>query len=320
MRSAFRNWDTIKRTVRSTFSTASLVIGVIGGGGALIANVSRSDDTQQTILAITLGLIALVALLVVLFQEYRLKNATRYTSALRQAGNISERFLEAYSIGAEEENKIKNEEKIDKRSLAAIKKNIQDILNSTSEIYGNIVGNTCRASIKLIEERQGEFYVYTFSRDSLSAKANRKHDETRYKNGTDPLLSNSDFLGLFDDEKDDPGYFICNDLPARAGAGRYESTSLRYFRELRGNEKDNNKWPLWYRSTVVWPIRRDEKEEQGIESTRCVGFLAVDTDVKHGFTEKWDIPVGKMLAASLYTVLDSYLMLEQEKEGAVNHG
>jgi len=148
-------------------------------------------------------------------------------------------------------------------------------------------------------------FIFTLARDRRSAKENKSNDKKREEGKHDKLSANSDFLSLWDPQKDDPGYFFSEDLRQE---DTYESSSLNYWRNIEGNpyRTAQDEWPLWYRATIVWPIRQEPRDELGMNDYICLGFVTVDSRVPGAFDEYEHAPFGRILANSLFPVLELY--------------
>ena len=156
------------------------------------------------------------------------------------------------------------------------------------------------------EPSPDDLLVYTLRRDSISQSEEERNDETRLLRKLDKLNENGDFLGLFSPGAGDRGFFFSNDLRSEKG---YSSSSFKY-RMSDPNRPQPKGWPLWYRSTIVWPVRRDKREALGILKPTCLGFVTVDSHVPHAFSSDEHVPLGAMLANALYPILDLYIALD----------
>lgn len=89
---------------------------------------------------------------------------------------------------------------------------------------------------------------------------------------------------------------------------------MNYWRNIARNPNKtvDNEWLLPYRSTIVWPIRREVREDLGICEELCLGFVTVDSFVPHIFIASEHAPLGKILANALFPVVDLYTQLERE--------
>ena len=134
------------------------------------------------------------------------------------------------------------------------------------------------------------------------------HDEHRRDEYLDALKDNSDFLRLWSPDIADAGVFFSDDLRNEDG---YETSSFNYRWNIEDNPNRNRRsdWPLWYVSTIVWPIRQEKNEALGIHSYTQHGFLTVDSRVPHVFDRETHVVMGRMLANALFPVLDLYTEL-----------
>lgn len=169
-------------------------------------------------------------------------------------------------------------------------------LAEMANAFSTVTGNTCRASIKLLqlaadapEEvdplRDAEFlYVSTLCR----------HDHTNPPStrGPDALIGNTDFMQVWD--VDTPGTcFWSNDLDS---VDPYENTHRR--------NVPRSRWA--YNSTMVWPIQKAEIEsENGSDAIGfdMLGFFCVDSLEREIFQYDNDFHLGAGYADALYTHL-----------------
>lgn len=200
------------------------------------------------------------------------------------------------------------------------------IMDDFVKIFSMLTGTKCRACIKSIYELEGELYVFVSARDSTSAEKCRKSDQKRQRENKDKLFNNLDFRYLYNNKPECRGYYICNDLTLLVG---YQSTSLE------GGEIDhinvrlyNNLpifgskrwWPLSYRSTIVWPVQQRGALSLSIQDKACKAFLAIDSESRNVFIERWDSQIGASIADALFHPLKNYGMLELKLNGGVNDG
>lgn len=100
---------------------------------------------------------------------------------------------------------------------------------------------------------------------------------------------------LFDDTPD-TGYYLNNNLKKRFLAGTLKSTSVEVHRQTasaRGQPLPLNRYPLAYRSTMVWPVR---SEGEDATKPKFHAFFAVDSESREVFYEVWDSRLGGAIA------------------------
>ncbi len=298
----------------ATIGTIGTIIGVLGGGAALLDSFGANTTVREWVLSVTLGLVTVIALFVLAMKERQFSRHSKYVATLHQQEKVTEvlRDLRIYlrRFGRGREAPTRD-------VLAKTRVMAGEILTIYSQIFSSLTGTRCRTCVKLLymppseatETSVDDILVITFARNSISSNEERTHDERRAAEKLDKLKDNSDFVSLFDPEKSDSGFFLSNNLPNERD---YETSSWNYRTNIISsrNAPKSSKWPLWYKSTIVWPVRRDRNEELGIENTVCLGFVTVDSELTDVFTSE-HVQLGKMLANSFYPILDQYVNLDE---------
>lgn len=200
---------------------------------------------------------------------------------------------------------------------------LQQIMNELAELYTLLTGTKCRATLKTVYSRNGKLYVYAMARDGKSADTNKKKDKERQSGNLDPIEENVDFSYLYDDFGPNSRCFFCNDLTTKRN---YRTSSFKVY----GNPPENvsihdrwsqfvrheKDWPLPYRSTIVWPVQQRESRLLPLRDTLgCIGFLAIDSESRNVFREKWDFPIGATISDALFHPLKLYASLEKNDQG-----
>lgn len=308
-----RAFSTVKRKypLVATLGAIGTIITVLGGGVGLLDSFKANNTVREWVLSVTLGVTTLIALGVLARRETHLGRHSRYVATLRQQQEVTERlrdlriFLRRFGPAAEAPTL---------ETLARAKRMIEEILSIYAQMYTSLVSARCRTCVKLVNTstRPGErpsaddLLVYTLRRDSISQSEEEESDRVRLQDGEDKLKENSDFLSIFTPKAGDRGFFMSNDLSKEKG---YSSSSFK-FRMSDPNKPQPKGWPLWYRSTIVWPVRRDKREELGITEPTCLGFVTVDSHIPGVFTSDEHVPLGAMLANAMYPILDQYITLD----------
>lgn len=196
----------------------------------------------------------------------------------------------------------------------AVHLDLQNVLDSLSDIFSMVTGTVCRTSIKVIHRENETLFVYALVRDGLSTESNAKSDKDRFDSRQDKLEDNEDFYSIFQQEI---SYFIENNLPARRD---YRNTSFMVYGERpRGTTFFSRwftsiGWHLPYRAAMVFPIRQLEPVTGTEGESGCIGFLTVDSAFKNVFERRFDGPLGATVASALFHPLSVYVSLIAEAE------
>lgn len=310
-------WARIRYPLRAFFAWLALVVGLIGGIVTLTLSVTESATAKEWILSLSLAAITIVALSALAVLGTQISGHQNFTSTLSLQNQASETLRDLRIFLRESVDDVGAGNAIPRGTLSRAQQIIEEILTVYSNIYSIWTATRCRTCVKLIDvgQRNGgtpvspeTVILFTLARDKYSAKEQKKHDKKRADERLDKLNDNSDFLRLWDEEVDDDGFFLSEDLRKEP---EYDTSSINYWRNVVGNPNRNtgDKWPLWYISTIVWPIRQEPREDIGITEQTCLGFLAVDSRVPRVFNSDAHPYLGKILANALYPILDLYTQL-----------
>lgn len=283
--------EKLRYPLASTANAVALVVTLSSGialGWSIITNPEASD--ALIIQSVTLSAISLILIVTLFAREASVVRRRRIASSVGAQAEAAEKLQLAWSVlTAEAESS---------NAVLPARRLIQEVLSLYCSIFSSITRAKCRVCIKMIEEIDGEHFVYALARDTDSAKRNRLHDKQRQEQRADPLNSNSDFLKLWSPDTPDGGHFLSNNLPKE---DEYQSTSMSFFRV--NPHQASERWILPYKATIVWPIRQEATLDTDLDRDRCIGFLAVDCNRTNLFLEA-DADIGKVLAHALYPVLD----------------
>lgn len=280
----FKFPDTVRTFVHKSFAWISIISAILGIWGALFVT---SIDTKLllAVSGISIALILTLILGIFVTKEHARQNKSLTEDQEQSFFDLSRKTREALEIIL---FNTKAGQKISETDEERIKVQLIAILDMLCVYYKRVTGKKCRACIKTIyEDNKHIAYVSTYVRDSLSLEVTRHG----IKYQSDLLLDNSDF-DFLSSPTQDKGYFFSNNLQqdyrANINSARpYKNTSLPK------KPFDPEKWPLPYKSSIVWPIRSGE----------CIGFLALDTAETEAFIETRDIMFGQIVATHLYYII-----------------
>ncbi|GMV60869.1 MAG: hypothetical protein AMXMBFR74_00380 [Parvibaculum sp.] len=196
-----------------------------------------------------------------------------------------------------------------------IRAEIEHILDDISDIFSMLTGTTCRTAIKVIQNEDDKIFVYSLARDRRSSQTNSSLDRKRFEEKQDPLEKNEDFHSIFYEKE---RFYLENDLPNKRD---YKNSSFEIYgeRPTSGNWFQRAflsrvGWTLPYASTMVFPIQQREANTLNLETTGCIGFLAIDSAFRNVFKHRFDGPLGATIADALFTPLAQYVNLLATKQ------
>ncbi|WP_183361148.1 hypothetical protein [Geomonas limicola] len=268
-----------------------VVLAVLGALGSVFAS---GHTAKEVILLIALLVYFFVLLIVVIFFSVTNGKKARYAEALacmheaiHQSRDIYHRLDWALN------KKIHYEHHEFKNDLVRV-------LTSAVQAFNLSTGVKCRLCIKVVgikdnapEAHYSSYFVTTLARDGVSNEQCLASDK---REGQSHLISdNTDFNLII---KRVRSYFFSNDV---LNLENYENSSFQL-------KPENKK----YRSTIVWPIRYVycENEHHGCcregKDQDIYGFLAVDSNSRQTFSERYDTQLGLILADALFSIFDTY--------------
>ncbi len=281
------------------------VSGVIISPFIIIFSLNKymgfSDSIFEIILSSTISGMFLLLLVFIVVREVMSGRKEKYANITEQMHYCSHISRDIASYLNEIDPSALND-KSKKHVFSASTNSIIKILDRISTTYSMLTGTRCRASIKTIYKKNHKLYVRTLARDTMSYESNSKTDKKRYNSNDDSIEENEDFGMLYDDSTPGESYFICNNLIKRRN---YTTSSFKVYgkpdKELNWYETITCKrWPLPYRSAIVWPIQQKENRFLHFDGIGCIGFLAVDSESRGVFNKKWDPWLGAGIADSLF--------------------
>ncbi|MCB1495655.1 MAG: hypothetical protein KDJ86_07715 [Bauldia sp.] len=201
-----------------------------------------------------------------------------------------------------------------------IRRDLQKILDRVSSVFSILTSTNCRASLKVLSEKQGVMYVVVYARDSKTQSRVKELDQLRESENCDPLKKNSGFYTMFQ-KKYKIWHYFNNNLPMD--------------KELRSTSKDAydgsfasdvytpswwgrmtaSHWVLPYRSTVSAAIRLGDADGDDVLPD-VIGFLAVDSESRNVFNRRRDVDLVFSVADALYHPLNEILSIERAAAAA----
>ncbi len=149
------------------------------------------------------------------------------------------------------------------------------ILDVFREAFQKITRADCCACIKAFDGNEED--LKTIARDSIGAAVRGSEDSMRPSR----VSGNKDFSDIVQRERK---YYFCNNLIREEEAGKYYN--------------DNPRWKERYRSTIIWPIRCQDRTSG---KYLLFGFLCVDSMATGIFDEQVDMEIGASVADMIYT-------------------
>lgn len=232
------------------------------------------------------------------YREIKTARKYKYSLAIEDLHGIIHRLRDLTTFLAEKRGDNK-ERRLNESEMKVVRSvcssQIIRALDQLSQAYSKVSVGRIRVSIKGVFEEGGRLYVYAFARDTASLGECKEKDEKRWSERLDPLDENEDFDMIY---SNDERCFCDGDLMSRNG---YRTSSFKSYGAL-----------LSYKSTFVWPIRQGNAPELALQTKRCIGFLAIDSDRKKAFSKGSDFPLGAAVADALYHPLSLLNKLNSE--------
>lgn len=305
-------WASIRYPLGALVSWLATVIGIVAGLGSLLASMASTETWREFIWGWTLVAIAGIAFTFFALSHFKRAKGRALANTIGQQSHASRILRDTRSFLRIHARAARQGET--GRTWEGARSQIEAALTAYANVYSATTGARCRMCVKLIRVRNStgplppmpsDLFLYALARDSTPATENRVHDQKRSEEYLDALVDNYDFLKLWSPDEADDGVFISDDLRKEAD---YVSSSMNYRQNVEGNPNKSrgSDWPLWYISTIVWPIRQERNETLGIESDDHQGFLSVDSRMRGACDREVHVPIGTALANALYPVIDLY--------------
>ena len=310
----------IKSLAGTGFYWLLVLLGALGGL-EIVTSLFAVSFGPVEVVAVTALSMTTFALLI--FAAIKLWNAGRkenYANIAIYQSEISHK-LKCINIAiAELRKKQKDGVSASPDQINDIKGKFVELLDDVARIFGQLSSTRCRATIKTVggyDDPAGADprpYVVAFARDSASHRLNKRDDQRRAELKIDLVESNTDFDLLFDKGRADKGYFFSNDLVKLSP--RLNSSSIKFLesKSPHNSASNDHNWMLPYRSAIVWPIRQMPEDNLHTDDERCVGFLAIDSESRRAFEERWDVPLGESIAESLFHPIVKLGELQHDNE------
>ncbi|MFL6388889.1 MAG: hypothetical protein ACJ71U_15510 [Terriglobales bacterium] len=203
-------------------------------------------------------------------------------------------------------------------SAEKIQQQCEVVVDKIAKALSEVAGANCSACIKLVENDFGSQdgtpvrpRVTTLCRDDSS-----RHRDLAASAVDHWIDQNTAFKKLFENlGTASPDYYFCNDLTKEKN---YENTSIpqkwkpqdSHIPLLR-NHYRRKKWPLPYRSTVVFRIAGVAPNSGDHRATIC-GFLCADSKGTGIFDKDHDLEILKSIAGCLYQSVQRYSTIQTE--------
>jgi hypothetical protein len=200
----------------------------------------------------------------------------------------------------------------DPHSFRHLIRDLESSLDAMREAFEAFTGAECRFCLKTLLI-PNDILSSTDEESAVSDEVLRVTDLVRSKNVTlrrspapsDQVDKNTDFKEIMQGGQN---FYLCNDIPDAYARGEYENS--------HGPPES-----LWYRSTVVWPLRtrlpNSSFKSQHVwtpsEYQHVIGFLCVDSDELNAFPGGLDqndpdlcIALGAAYADTLFQTLHPF--------------
>lgn len=285
-------------------SVVAFLFGIVGTFAAILIPLFNTN-VQNTIASATISVMFGSFVIWSIHREYKIARKEKYANISRIMSAVSNQSKE---LSLKLTNALNSDVSPSPELLMGAVDVISHILDDVVGIFSLLTGTRCRAALKVIGRDEGQVWAHALARDRMSAANCAHSDKDRNERKFDLIEQNIDFEILYDDKKDDVGYYFNNNMLK----SEYYSTSLRYHQESSTSHvwksADGKDWPLPYRSAIVWPIRQDVNST--VSPRLFYGFLAVDSESRGVFEERWDSAIGNTIAHQLFLPLHLYHKLE----------
>ena len=184
---------------------------------------------------------------------------------------------------------------------------LHDLCNCLSILFKRLTKHECAVSLKIITYKKeiainNKYIVLTLARDKSSFLVRKiLSDESEINNDTAyKVIFNritSDNLDLA------KCMFFCNDLTEYNFYENQRFKNINFIPSDFNIEERRKKWPLPYKSAIVFPIFPYTKEKNPDEDDILIGYLSIDSQGQNIFNEKFDTEFVKNISISIYNVM-----------------
>jgi hypothetical protein len=277
-----------------------LLIGGIAGIAALVVTFFKLDHLRED--QLTLFLFSELSLLSIGLVGYlyvtNRKKLHRYAQAVFYLHFINHTIRD--QVAAMQYGKPINFEEL-----------MQDVVDATANCFSILTARQCRCSVKEIKPDRT---VATVVRDGVSSSQSPNLSGAVHK-----IEDNTDFDNIWYGKGGCTRFFVCRNLVELWRSGKYKNSSFA----VRGDPETRSilgltfvtKWPLPYKSAIVWPIRyipdacpwpilNDGSFHALPEDKRPFvwGFLCVDFHSRNVFDEIHAPELGAAIADAIFTM------------------
>lgn len=200
---------------------------------------------------------------------------------------------------------------------------LQDVVDAAAHCFSILIGRRCRCSIK---ELISDNTLKTVVRDRISSVQISDTSGKPHK-----LEENTDFDDLWYGRNGHTRYYLEQDIVAIWRSGNYKNSSFQVYGQPEAINLWSlsfvKRWPLPYKSTIVWPIRyiphgcqwpdlSDHRKRVGETSRPTIfGFLCIDCRSRNVFDDILHPEIGAAIADILYAAINGFEL----RKARVNH-
>jgi len=270
------------------------------------AKTAGTELFTAVIYIVFLNVIIFFAFIIRNFQTARKEKYANITERIHKSCHQARNILTWLNYFHE---KVQADDRYDfSDNIVVVKNEMSSFLNHVQSVFEMLTGTRCRATIKVINKRNGKIYVDTLTRDSSSKQTWLELDNKRFTENIDLLKKNKCFSDLFS-LNNFRWHFCCNDLTKE----ETNSTSKKAYCEFGTGENKKHCSPSKtcncrpYRSALTCAIRQPQTEN--IKGVDVVGFLCIDSESRGVFDPRWDVQLGLAFADALFHPLNQLLIL-----------
>jgi len=194
---------------------------------------------------------------------------------------------------------------------------LQEVCDQLAEAFSIITNQSCSVCLKVLSKKTDKDKdierpkVYTLRRDTK----NPKRDYPSEKNIEHLINRNTDFKDIFHKLGAPDDCFFENELPFKkpywnTSFASYSNNKYSYKglpEEILKKSQRLKSWVLPYKSTIVVPIWKPSKEQEGNINISMLGYLCVDCNEMNVFDKEFDENIMKDIASCIYDLLKDYI-------------